>query len=404
MTFELMFAGLVALSAPSTMPDPVPDSAARTIAQADAVGQRLELEDVNFENIPKLPLNIEPAGGPQFLLSDKPEYFRTGDGIAMSERVEPGDVRLYLYHVPTPDAGPKKITAVIENLGEEAMHVKFERAIVPTPGGDYQKIGKTGLVGLFSEGGDLSNMNLTVPAGETVLLDESLLQYDLVTNDLIHAIYEFSVDQPAQISTLQTAPGVDPTKAVNTLEKLPPVLPGHHPSGAGRGLFETSAIDLTTEGTWDTADGAAQVIFADGDDHWIEGRDSISGEPSLNKGNYGVIYRMRIPYRSSDGRGVSLLVYNPRAGAKWCGVQAVAVKLLSEGQLDAGETGIAELPGDAVRYAGPPEAVLVQHYPPAGEGEEGVIELLFSPPGASCLPVPFVLVPTPAANGATEEG
>jgi hypothetical protein len=67
-------------------------------------------------DLPFVPANIAPDVGPQLLLSDKPEYFLTGNGLALQEDVQPGIVRLYLYHVPTPSDARKTITAEVEAL------------------------------------------------------------------------------------------------------------------------------------------------------------------------------------------------------------------------------------------------------------------------------------------------
>lgn len=387
-------------AAPAGGGEEVPEEARQSITSASRAGERIELEGVDFGAIPTLDVTIDDGDdSPQFLLSDKPEYFRTGDGIAMQETIDPGLVRFYLYHVPTPDAGAKKITAVIENLGDEEMTVAFEKAVVPEAGKDYHKMGKAGLVGFFSPSPDLAGRTLRVAPGDTKLLDPRLHAFDLETDDLVHGFYQFNIDQPARISTLQTSPGVDPAVAVHALEKLPQVLEGWHPSGAGRGLFTANSNKtVQTNSTWDTADGSAQMIFADGDDDWITGIDSISGEDAVNKGNYGVIYEMEIPYTSSDGRGVALLVYNARAGAQWCGQQALAVQLETQGKLETPEHGVVELPADQVPYAGPPEAVVVQVFPSVEQGETGWIRMRYSPPGASCLPVPFVLVPVEVSS------
>src|SRR5262245_40356284 len=58
----------------------------------------------------RVPIQIADAHGPQFLLSDRPEYFLTGNGIALQEEVKPGAVRLYVYHVPEPTGTPKVIS------------------------------------------------------------------------------------------------------------------------------------------------------------------------------------------------------------------------------------------------------------------------------------------------------
>ena len=392
----------------SAEPTTLPAEAARAVAAADVAGARVDVGALDLTAIPELEPVIAPDGGPRLVLSDKPEYFRTGDGVALREDLDPGPHRLYLYHVPTPDAGPKQITAVIENRGDGPMRVAFDRAVLPDPGGDYHAIGKAGQVGLLTpDDPDAADLDFTLEPGAARTLDPRLGGFELVTNDLIHGIYDFTVDQPARLSVLQAEPGADPAEAARSLPALPQVLPGHHPSGAGRGTFPDPDRTLTIAAPYDTADGPRQVIFADGDDDWMRGSDDLAagdpglGEPEpLNKGNYGAVYRVRLPYTSGDGRGVALAVYNPRAEAQWCGFQAVAVRVLGENAtLPMAGSGVVELPADGVRYGGPPEAVVVQHFPPAPDGEEGVIELLFTPPGASCLPVPLVLLPVGGSGG-----
>ena len=162
-------------------------------------------------------------------------------------------------------------------------------------------------------------------------------------------------------------------------------------------MFETSARTLRPAEPFDTADGPAQLVFADGEaEEWVAGRDSIAGERGENKGNYGVVYRVTIPYDSTDGRGVALLTYNARAGGQWCDFQANALRVLTPGELEAATDGVVPVPAGQTRYGGPPEMVLIQTFPPAKNG--GEIELLFSPPGASCLPAPLVLVPVGQAG------
>lgn len=63
-------------------------------------------------NLPRVPVQITPDAGAYFLFSDKPECFFDGNGIALQETVQPGLVRLHLYHVPTPSDARKTITAV----------------------------------------------------------------------------------------------------------------------------------------------------------------------------------------------------------------------------------------------------------------------------------------------------
>jgi hypothetical protein len=42
---------------------------------------------------------------------------------------------------------------------------------------------------------------------------------------------------------------------------------------------------------------------------------------------------------------------------------------------------------------GSDKAVLLQVYPPVAKGKTADIEITYTPPGASCLPTPLLLVP-----------
>jgi hypothetical protein len=343
---------------------------------------------VDLSKIPFLQIEQKP-GGPQFLFSDKPEYFRSGNGIAMQEVVKPGVVRFYLYHVPTPDGKPHVISAVIENLGQQPMNFRFLKYAFQPPGGDYHKIGKGGLVDYFNS--KPSAEVRTLEPGKQMLIDPKMEEKPLTKDILIHGLYEFEIDQPARVTTLQRDPGEDSTKAIDHLEKLPQILPGMHPSGAGRGLFLTSDYEVNAVPVLDTTIGLCQLVVADGKrDPWIVGTDSISGDTQqINKGNYGVMYKIRVKRKSSDGKGLAVVLTNGRADGKWCKFAAAGV--WTQDGIHPG--GAIPLPRDQVRFEGLPQAVVIQTFAPVPPGETQTIEFTYSPPGASCLPTPILFIP-----------
>ena len=350
--------------------------------------------ELSEDAIPRIDVQREPGEDVSLILSDKPEYFRTGNGVALREDIEPGRHRFYLYHVPEPTGEKKTITAWIENRGDQPLTIDYEKSVFPKIGGDYHRIGKEGLVG-FLGADDRVERSVELPPGSGAAFDPALEGLTATKDQLVHGFYQFTTDQPARLWVLQRDPGQHTGKALDQLELLPQVLPGFHPSGAGRGVFPRADFTVTPvdeEFEYRTSMGPRQVILADGEtDPWIQGHDGISGEAILNKGNYGVTYRISLPWDSDDGRGVAVLVYNSRAGGQWCGYQATALHV-SDGVFPAG---VVAAPSEQQRHGAPPEAVLIQRY--AAE-DAGTIELTFSPPGASCLPVPIVLLPIDAAS------
>ena len=59
----------------------------------------------------------------------------------------------------------------------------------------------------------------------------------------------------------------------------------------------------------------------------------------------------------------------------------------------AGLTDAPAIPSRGSHFGKPGDAVLLQKFPPLPKGKTGVIEIEYSPPGASCIPTPMVLVP-----------
>ena len=283
-------------------------------------------------SLPAAPIRITPGRGPQFLFSDKPEYFRAGNGIALQEDVEPGIVRLYLYHVPDSGETPKVITALLENRGSHALKLRLLRQAFPEPGGDYLRIGKAGLVGLFSSKPE--KQARTVPAGGRVPVDPKLDRTTVSGQQLVHGFYEFEIDQPARVTVLQRDPDQSSAEVVDRLPNLPRAEPGQA-SGAGRGQFAPSDLVVTNApGTiLDTASGVQWLVLADGKaDPWVRGRDGLAGgEEVVNDGNYGVMYRARLAWRSTDGRGLALLITKQGGPSKYCPAQSGAV-LVGAGQ------------------------------------------------------------------------
>lgn len=342
-------------------------------------------------NLPILPVDIAPESGPQFLFSDKPEYFVTGNGIALQETIRPGLVRLYLYHVPTPSDARKTITAVIENVGQQALTLRFLRNACPPPGKNYHGIAKAALAGFLEAKPTIAPR--TLKPGQRALLDPKL---DIATagrDDLVHGFYEFEIDQPARVTVLQRDPESNSLEVLDTLPKLPQVLPGKEKgNGAGRGLFPICNIAVTNAPGFvlDTTNGPVQLVIADGKrDGWVRGHDSLDGKPSVNVGNYGALYRIRLTRASSDGRGWALVMCQLPGHTAVCGKIGAVVKV-SSGVWPAG---VVSLPADRAVFGGAEEAVLIQRFSPLPQGANETLELIYSPPGACCLPIPLLFVP-----------
>lgn len=351
-------------------------------------GATIDVGDYDLDSPTNVAWTRTGEAGPPLLFSDDPEYLRLPECMAIREEVGPGPLKLYVYHVNGTTDTVKRISAVVENITSDPLTVTFLRRAFVKPSTDYHAIGKAGLLGYLSGGEKLPP--LVVEPGKFAALDPAMEATKVKFDDLVHGFYELEFSGRARVSVLQTDLAFPSAVAAARIEKI---LPPKSKSGAGRGYFPITTFDIETakDVVIDTKNGAQQIVVADGKtDPWVKGRpeDGATTDPT-NKGNYGVMYKMKLKRTSSDGRGLALLMWNARAGGQWCGGMAAAVDV-SAGKFPAG---VREVPSDRVALKTRQEASVVQIFPPTKPGETDTIEIVYSPPGASCLPTPLVFVP-----------
>lgn len=353
-------------------------------------GQALVLQLATNRNaIPHLSVNVNAKKGTQFLFSDKPEYFPK-DGISLRENVNPGRVRLYVYHVPEPATNGKVITAVIENTGSQEVAIKMLRRGFPKPGADYQRVAKEALTSFLTSQPDGTSRSIAPGGG--LVIDPEMDGIKAYKDQLVHGFYEFDLDGPARISVFQHDPSTNSLAVLKHLSTLAARRPGYEgASGAGRGLFLAPDYEVNpVNEPIDTAGGPLRLVIADGKrDPWMRGHDAIENRSAINAGNYGALYRIRFTRTSSDGSKLALLFSKLDVVNQWCGAVAAAVLLKQGNQPEQ----LIQVPADKVSLHKPGEVGVLAVLPPLPTGETEVVELIYSPPGAACLPTPLLLIP-----------
>ncbi|MDR3713058.1 MAG: copper amine oxidase [Puia sp.] len=351
-------------------------------------GEVLSLPAIIPGKIPEIAYRKEVLSGPRLIISDDPEYILEPECLALREIVSPGPVRLYLYNVNgvvRPAKMPRKITAVLKNTGEGIMHLRFLKYSSQPPSSNYYQVGKQGLADYFTSAG--SDSILSIPPGEAAPIDPRLERQTASYDELVHGFYEFTIDQPGEIAILQTSPD---TEGPVALARLHSVVPPSR-SNAGRGLFEVCNYKITPKKPIDTREGPVSLVVADGKkDPWITGREGSTGQAVALSGNYGVVYTMELEWKSTDGRSLALVTWNPWSNnSHWCGGMANTM-IVGDG---IHKEEIELLPSDRLITGGAPEAILVKVFHPSADKRTQIIKLTFSPPGASCLPIPLVFIP-----------
>ncbi|PRY51469.1 hypothetical protein B0I27_10754 [Arcticibacter pallidicorallinus] len=351
-------------------------------------GSIVELPGFLTEKINTIDYQKIVLPGPQFMVSDDPEYIRIPEAIALKEPVVPGAVRLYVYNVngvKEPAKIDRKIVALIKNTGKSTMHLRMLKYSSQKPSLNYFQIGKQGLADFFASNGN--EIIRTVAPGKSILIDEKLDKHIVKYDELVHGFYEFVVDQPGEVTVVQAAPSASVADMVKKITNVVPI--GH--ANAGRGTFGVSNYQVINDKVIDTKDGVTQLMLADGvTDPWVVGREGHSGDLAKLAGNYGVIYDVEMKWKSTDGKGLALVTWNSRSGDnQWCSGMAASM-VVSKGVFPEG---IIQLPKDRLVTKHAPEAILIQIFPPSKDGKEQTIKLKYSPPGASCLPTPLIFIP-----------
>ena len=101
------------------------------------------------------------------------------------------------------------------------------------------------------------------------------------------------------------------------------------------------------------------------------------------------MYCIKLARSSTDGRALALVICKLSANSQGCGQLGAAV------QVSAGvwPAGTVALPADQTAFGAPGEAAVIQRFPPLAAGQSETIEIIYSPPGAACIPTPLVFVP-----------
>ncbi|HEX7367455.1 MAG TPA: copper amine oxidase [Pelobium sp.] len=350
-------------------------------------GEVVQLPGFIDKDFEKIPYKKVVLPGPQFIISDDPEYIRVPEAIALKETVQPGSVRLYVYNVngvKEPQKMTRKITAVIKNIGESTLHFRMLKYASQKPSGNYFLVGKQGLHDFFAA--KESQKIMKVKPGQTVAIDPQLEKNKVNFDELTHGLYEFVIDQPAEIAVLQTSPEKSGPKAYETITNIIPF--GH--KNAGRGLFGVSNYWIKSDSILSTDKPASQIVVADGiDDHWVVGKEGVSGMEAKLAGNYGVMYNVELNWKSTGGKGLALLTWNARSDSKWCSAMANAILVKNSDSPNE----IVDIPSMQLSTKGAPESVVIQIFKPDTSKEIQTLKFTYSPPGASCLPTPLIFVP-----------
>lgn len=234
--------------------------------------------------------------GPTLLLSDSPEVIKQ-NGILYADKVQ-GSIRLFYYH-KNGVMEKKKIYILAENTSEGLAIIDVYRDGRAGPSSNELMLGKTGLQSYFSSPVDKKVM---INPGETIILNPIGSNKSLAYGQIAHEIMDIFVDVPVRFSFVVVGEK-DDVLAKYKQDMI--ILPrDNHPRGTfpnANRYLEIGVSDRIKQ----------RVIIADNkQDKFLVGRDNLTGQPSINYGNYGLLYQIAVNSEYKTG-----LITTIRGGA-----------------------------------------------------------------------------------------
>ncbi len=340
------------------------------------------------------PVTVEDGGG-TLLFSDSPEYVEQ-DGILYSDVVT-GAGRIFYYHLNNTRQN-KKIAVVLENEGKYTAILNVSREALSAPSDNYLWVGKTTQQEYMES---RANRNVFVFPGRKKILSNEMTETIVRPGQLVNGIYDFTTDGPVRLSVIMYPAGENPVDFMKKAKVLPK--DEHRLRGTYKGMNRIIRAEKVYN---PQMDGAVFIPLADNErDVYRYGIDATDGSETQNYGNYGIMYELQVPVK---GTGDVQYILQPLGGvyAGAMSVQDMADKqkfMLSvpQNQLYFGNVRIDDFTSsrfpstadtDYIYFSS--ELASLGTY---GAGQQLSFE--FSPPGASNLPVNFILMPATQAQG-----
>lgn len=298
------------------------------------------------------------ASGSTLIFSDSPEMVYK-NGVLYRDTVS-GDVRIFFHHVNAMDTN-KKLAVVLTN--EQMRPVKYSVAnnSIGNAGWHYLKVGKETQQKYFSGTHSKNEGSLGFGNNAELLTGKG---YVLEPAQLLVGTIDLHTDKPVQVSVIMC----DEKNNIDLYKEYAPVQPmDEHPL---RGTFEDADWNYTVTAPLNTDSGKVYMLeLASEKQGFARGKDGTTGLEAVNYGNYGVVYSVNF---TITGTKPAAMYLNPLGGL-FAGYGVLK---------KAGEAKLIPLPHDKVAIGDSYDDLLK-----LGDLQPGAYSFIWSPPGASNLPV-----------------
>lgn len=298
------------------------------------------------------------TSGSTLIFSDSPEMVYR-NGVLYRDTVS-GDVRIFFHHVNAMENN-KKLAVILSN--EQMRPVKYSVAnnSIGNAGWHYLKVGKETQQKYFSGVHNKTEGNLGFGNNTELLTGRG---YVLEPAQLLVGTIDLHTDRPVQVSVILCDEKTD----LDLYNEYAPVQPmDEHPL---RGTFDDADWNYTVSAPLNTDNNKVYMLeLASEEQGFARGKDGTTGKDAVNYGNYGIVYSVNF---TISGNKPAVMYLNPLGGL-FAGYGVLK---------KAGEEKILPLPQDKVAIGDSYDDLLK-----LGVLEPGTYSFIWSPPGASNLPV-----------------
>lgn len=327
-------------------------------------------KDVEKYEVDKLLFMETKDDDTTLLFSDSPETVEQ-DGILYQDTVK-GDTRLLYYHLNGMKED-KKIAVVIQNMSDKSNVVKVTKEAVAGPSEDYLYVGKVTMQRYFNSH-ETREIELA-PYSKTFLRvedDERIVP----SGGLVYGLFDFYAQEPLKVSVVIAPTDKNLLRYVN----YAPIL--EKDQHRLRGTYEGKERYLTNRRAYNPEEmGKAYFYIGDNKtDLYKYGKDNTDNSVTQNFGNYGIVYNFE---PKLEGKGKTSFYLKPLGGV-YAGAMAVKVG-------ENGEYKMISTPDDLPFFGHEKD---INYYAYLGTyNNSDKLSFLYTPPGASNLPVQIILIP-----------
>jgi hypothetical protein len=343
-----------------------------TVLQTIAQGGTTYMFGINGASLPQITVTNTDFGGP-LIYSDDPEY-ALANGIMYTANLAAGTTRIYVYHVNSA-GGTKKITVVGQNIGYTTATVIILRHAAGF-GTVYAQIGKQAVADFLQS--TTASTPFTVSTNTLFVLDSVLDNTGVTYDQLAHGIIDVYSSQSIRYSIGML------NQSSNTLITFSSLTNLAQDGNNRRGTFPAMNRTKNPSTVINTTSGMQRIsIIRSPTDNQIVGTDAMTFSTRTNAGNYGLLYTINIPMRSSDGKYMAILV-NPRGGNFGGAFQ------ISPG-ITPGGTFFAPTTGSIGSLTSTDTSTILGKF--ALTVSTTTVQLQFITPGGSSLPIELIFAP-----------